>query len=212
MDRDAYLDRWAEVHGGYDPRTSVWARTWLRAMYTLGVPLARAGVRPHALTIAGLAACALVPVVAGAAGPLAAAPVVVLSGLLDSLDGTVAVLRDRVSRVGYVFDSLADRVGEALYLWALWLLGAPAWLCALAGAATWLLEYTRARAIGAGMAGIGVVTVWERATRVAVTAAGLLVAGLVPGAVTVTAAVWAVLGVVGLGQLLVVVSRRLAAR
>lgn len=213
LDRETYLDRWAAAHGGYDPRGSVWARTWLRLAYVLGTPLARAGVRPHALTLAGLAVCALVPVAAGAAGPLAAAPLVALSGLLDSLDGTVAVLRGRVTAVGYVLDSLTDRLGEALYLWALWLLGAPAWLCVLAGGLAWLLEYTRARAVAGGMAEIGVVTVWERATRVAVTTAGLLVAGVTgSAAVTVTATAWALLGVVGLAQLLVVVSRRLAGR
>jgi CDP-diacylglycerol--glycerol-3-phosphate 3-phosphatidyltransferase len=60
------------------------------------------------------------------------------------------------------------------------------------------------------MTEIGVVTVWERATRIAVTAAGLLLTPWVPVAPTVTAGVWAALGPAALVQLLVVVHRRLA--
>jgi CDP-diacylglycerol--glycerol-3-phosphate 3-phosphatidyltransferase len=221
VDLDTYLDRWSAAHGGYDPRGSVWPRAWLRLTYAAGVPLARRGVSPGALTAAGVLACGLVPVLAARGWPVAAAGVVAASGLLDSLDGAVAVLRDRVTPFGYVLDSVADRVGEALYLLALWSLGAPGWWCVLGGGLAWLLEYSRARAVGAGLTAVGVVTVWERATRVAVTAAGLLLAGAfgafgafgAAGAfgafAAVTAAAWVVLGLVGVTQLLVVVRRRL---
>lgn len=209
MDFPAYLDRWSAAHGGYDPAASVWSRSWLRAVYALAAPLARAGVRPHAVTVAGVVACGLAPVAAWAGLVPLAAVAVAASGLLDSLDGAVAVLRDRVTAFGYVLDSVADRVGEALYLWALWLLGAPGWVCVVAGALAWLLEYVRARAVGAGLGDIVVVTVWERATRIAVTAAGLLVTAVLPVAATVTAGVWVLLGLVGSGQLLVGVRRRL---
>jgi CDP-diacylglycerol--glycerol-3-phosphate 3-phosphatidyltransferase len=219
VDFSAYLDRWSAVHGGYDPRRSVWSHSWLRAVYALAAPLARAGMRPHAVTLAGLLACAVAPVAARAGLVPLAAVAVAASGLLDSLDGAVAVLRDRVTSFGYVLDSVADRVGEALYLWALWLLGAPAWLCVTAGALAWLAEYVRARAVGAGLDDIVVVTVWERAMRIAVTVSGLLVAGLLglagqpdrAGALAATATVglWVLLGLVGLVHLLVAVRRRL---
>jgi phosphatidylglycerophosphate synthase len=205
---DDYLDGWSAAHGGHDPRPSVWSRVWLTLTYRAARPLARLGVAPHAVTAAGLVATALVPLVAWAGWPPAAAAVVLLAGLLDSLDGAVALLTGRATPSGYVLDSVADRVGEALLLAALWLLGAPGWLCVLAGALAWLLEYTRARAVGAGLREIGVVTVWERATRLAVTGAGLVLAAFVPA--TVTAAVWAVLGVVGLAQLSRALRRRLS--
>jgi len=53
--------------------------------------------------------------------------------------------------------------------------------------------------------------VWERPTRVIVTAAFLLCAGLFADDVwaSLGAAAWVGLGVVGLGQLLIVVRRRL---
>jgi len=218
--REGYLDRWAEGHGGYDPRTAFWPRQWLTLTYAAGAPLARRGVAPDVLTAAGLAVCAVVPVLAalGSGWPLLAVPMLVLSGLVDSLDGAVAVLTGRATRFGYVLDSVVDRLGELLYLLALWLLGAPGGLCVAAGVLAFLLEYARARAGAAGLAEIGVVTVWERATRIVVTAFGLLAAGalgllaapLVPWAAGVTAAAWVGLGAVGVVQLLVVLRRRLA--
>jgi CDP-diacylglycerol--glycerol-3-phosphate 3-phosphatidyltransferase len=53
-----------------------------------------------------------------------AALVVVLSGLLDNLDGAVAVLTGRSTRWGYVLDSTADRVSDLAYVGALLLAGA----------------------------------------------------------------------------------------
>jgi CDP-diacylglycerol--glycerol-3-phosphate 3-phosphatidyltransferase len=123
------------------------------------------------------------------------------------------VLTNRVSRLGYVYDSVADRLGEAAWLVALWLLGVPAWLALAAGAAAWLHEYLRARATAAGMREIGVVTVAERPTRAIVVTVGLLLGGLagaagrplVAGTATLAAAVLLLLGVVALGQLVVAV-------
>jgi phosphatidylglycerophosphate synthase len=150
--------------------------------YRLGRPLARAGVTPDAVTMMGIAvtALALPPAAVGGRWPLLAVLVVTVSGLLDNLDGCVAVLTGRTTRWGYVVDSLADRVCDGLYLVTLWLAGAPAGLCVGAGAAVVLLEYGRARATGAGFDEIGLITVGERPTRIVLTCFGLLFAGLLP--------------------------------
>ena len=121
------------------------------------------------------------------------------------------MLAGRATRWGYVLDSVTDRCSDLLFLVALWLAGAEPWVC-LAGAALMLLqEYARARAGASGMSEVGVVTVWERPTRVIVTAAFLGSAALLgdPWS-TLGAAAWLALGVVGLVQVLVVVRRRLA--
>jgi phosphatidylglycerophosphate synthase len=215
-DREGYFDRWSTVHGGYDPRGSGWARWWLGITHRCGLPLARWGVAPDVLTlwgaVTGLAVVALAA--PGGRWPLLAAVVVVGSGLLDNLDGCVAVLTDRATRFGAVLDSVVDRVSDGLYLAALWALGAPGPLVVAAGSLMLLQEYARARATAGGMSDIGVVTVWERPTRVVVTAFTLLSAGLLPAygdtAAAVGAAAWAGLGGVGLTQLLVVVRRRLS--
>jgi CDP-diacylglycerol--glycerol-3-phosphate 3-phosphatidyltransferase len=215
LDRAQYFDRWAQLHGGYDPRSSRLTGAWLTVAYTLARPLAAARISPDLVTLVGAAVSMLAVYLAslGGRGVIGAAVVVALSGVVDNLDGAVAVMTGRTSRWGFVLDSVVDRVSDGLYLVALWVVGAPAWLCVLAGALMGLQEYTRARAGNAGMSEIGVVTVWERPTRVITTAMFLLGAGIyvasAPGWVSAGAAVWAVLGVVGLVQLLVVVRRRL---
>jgi CDP-diacylglycerol--glycerol-3-phosphate 3-phosphatidyltransferase len=171
-------------------------------------------VGPDAVTVLGLllAVAVVLPASAGGRWPLLAVLLVVVSGVLDSLDGAVAVLAARTTRWGFVLDSLCDRISDAAYAGALALAGGP-WAIAVAGVAlAWLQEYARARAAVAGMPEIGVVTVSERPTRVIVTATFLLGAGLYPASTgrwaTAGTAAWATLGVVGLVQLLVVIRRR----
>src|SRR3954451_16881832 len=149
---ETYYDAWSAVHGGYDPRSAFWPRTWLAMVHVLARPLVRRRVAPDVVTGLGGAATALAlpPAAAGGAWPLLAVLVVIVSGLLDNLDGCVAVLTGRTSRWGYVVDSLADRFCDALYVLALCFAGAPARLCVAAGGAVVLLEYGRARAVGAG--------------------------------------------------------------
>jgi CDP-diacylglycerol--glycerol-3-phosphate 3-phosphatidyltransferase len=214
-DLETYYDAWSAVHGGYDPRSAFWPRTWLAMVHVLARPLVRRRVPPDVVTLLGVAATALAlpPAAAGSAWPLLAVIVVVASGLLDNLDGCVAVLTGRSSRWGYVVDSLADRVCDGFYLVALWLAGAPAGLCAGAGAGIVLLEYGRARSAGAGFDEIGVVTLGERPTRIVVTCFGLAGAGIVPSAAAWSAGAGAAatLGVslIGAAQFLRVARRAL---
>jgi phosphatidylglycerophosphate synthase len=218
-----YARAWSVLHGGFDPETAApLIRGWVRLAYRGGSLLARLGVTPGAVTLAGLLLCAVVPVAArlGPAGLIAAAFVVLAAGFADSFDGAVAVITGRASRSGYVLDSVADRVGEAAWLVAFWLAGAPGWLAVTAGAVSWLHEYVRARATAAGMPDIGAVTVGERPTRVSVAISGLLIGGVAelvhPGwggiVVTAAAAVWLALAVIGLAQLAAVTRRALSDR
>lgn len=215
-DRAGYLVRWAPLHGGYEPTPTSLVGRWLTLAYVIARPLAVRGVSPDVLTAWGVLVSAAVAAAAAPGGrwPLVAAGVVVLAGLLDNLDGAVAILADRTSGWGYVLDSLADRLSDAAYLLPLWFLGAPGPLCVVGGALMGLQEYARARAGNAGMGEVGVITVWERPTRVVLTAGLLLGSGLLVGRAdliaTAGAAVWIALGVVGLTQLLLVVHRRLA--
>ncbi|GAB3984790.1 hypothetical protein GCM10027615_73180 [Plantactinospora veratri] len=220
---DEYANKWARLHGGFDPRmatTSV--RRWLRMSYVLGCFLARLHVSPTAVTVLGVLLCVAVPVAVaqsrpGPVGPLLAAGFVLLAAVADSIDGAVAVVTGRTTRLGYVYDSLADRVGEVCWLIAFWLVGAPGVLVAAAGGLSWLHEYTRARSVSAGMKEIGTVTVGERPSRVSVAVVGLLIAGLAhlvmpelaAGTITVATAIWVLLGFFGMVQLLSAVRRSL---
>ena len=210
--REGYFAAWAALHGGYDPCGNALVRGWLSMTYVVARPLAGRHVPPDAVTVLGVLVSAGAAVPAGAGGwwLLAAALVVVASGLLDNLDGAVAVLAGRASPWGHVLDSLADRVSDLLYLLALWLAGAPAAVCVAGGVLMVLQEYARARAAAGGMTEVGVVTVWERPTRVIVTAAFLASAAALGDPWPALGAwAWVGLGAVGLAQLLVVVRRRL---
>jgi phosphatidylglycerophosphate synthase len=183
--------------------------------YALARPLASLRVAPDAVTAAAVVVSGLAAWLAWLGGRwlLLSAAVVALSGLLDNLDGAVALLQRRASAWGFVLDSVADRCSDLLYLLAFWLAGAPGELCAAAGALTFGLEYVRARAAAGGMSEIGLVTLWERPTRVIVATLFLLGAGLYAGDAsawaTAGASAAATLGLVGSAQLLVVVRRRL---
>jgi CDP-diacylglycerol--glycerol-3-phosphate 3-phosphatidyltransferase len=213
MDRAEYLERWSALHGEVPPVGLVGG--WLRLSHAIARPLAAAGIRPNAVTVAGLVLAGLVlPVAAGGdRWPLLAVLLIVLAGLLDSLDGAVAVLTDRVSRRGAVLDATCDRLADLCLISALWLAGgSPGW-CVAGGVVALLHEQLRASARAVGMREVGIVTVAERPTRVIVTATFLLGAGLYPdragGWATAGASAWTVIGIIGFLQLAVVVRRRL---
>jgi len=185
-------------------------------MYATARPLARLRVPPDVVTLLGLVVSAGVPAFAHLGGRwlIVASVACVLSAAADSLDGVVAVLTDRVTAFGAVLDSVVDRGSDLLYLLAFWVVGAPVGVCVAGGVLMLLQEYARARANAAGLPDIGIVTVWERPTRVIVTTMFLLGAGIYVASSAWWASAgawgWVVLGVIGFSQLLVVVKARLS--
>jgi phosphatidylglycerophosphate synthase len=206
LSRDEYLAAWSRWHGGAGTDTRL-IRGWLSLAYALARPMA--GLPPVVVTALGLAVAALAvwPAAAGGLWLIAAGVLVGLSGLLDSLDGALAIGTGRASRRGFVLDSVVDRLTEAAYAAALWAAGAPGWLAVGFGALCWLPDYLRARAGQAGVAETGALSVWERPARVAMTGMTLLGAGVVAAAggaelvVTAGTAVGALLGAVAVAQL-----------
>ncbi len=214
MDRATYLQRWSALHGGADPSGRL-VGGWLAVVHAVARPLARVGLSPDAVTVLGLLVALTAPLLAslGGIGLVAAAVVVALSGLVDSLDGAVAVMTERTSRWGAVLDAVADRVSDAAFVAALWVAGAPPGACVAAVGLGWLQEYARARAGAAGMTELGVLTINERPTRVVIVVMFLLACAARPdddpGWATLGAWTLVVVGVIGLVQLLRVVRRRL---
>jgi CDP-diacylglycerol--glycerol-3-phosphate 3-phosphatidyltransferase len=215
LSRDEYLDAWSRWHGGTGTEKAL-VRGWLSVAWTLARPLA--GLPPIVATALGLlvAAAAVLPARAGDSWLLLAGVLVGLSGLLDSLDGALAIGTGRASRRGFVLDSVVDRLTEAAYAGALWVAGVPGWLAVVFGALCWLPDYLRARAGQAGVRETGPISVWERPTRVIMTGLTFVGAGVVAGlhlddqVVTAGAAVGALLGGVGVVQLGLWLRRALA--
>ncbi|MGI8806873.1 MAG: CDP-alcohol phosphatidyltransferase family protein [Acidimicrobiales bacterium] len=196
MDGDEHVRDWAALHLTEPPGGLVGG--WLKGAAAVARPLVRAGVSPNMVTVAALVvAVVAVPLAAidGWVGPAAACLAVTLSGLLDSLDGAVAVQAGRTTKVGFLLDSALDRLADAAMPAALAVAaggGATATRLAVgATAACWWLEYVRARGSLAGVGGKPLITPGERPTRIILTAVGL---GL---PVLATAALWAHVVIVG---------------
>jgi phosphatidylglycerophosphate synthase len=173
---DEFFAQWQINHSApdLDPRKTFALRWFLTFTYACAKPFARRRVSPNVVTLGGLVLGALA-LVATKIAPALGGLVVLASSLTDGVDGAVAALSGRSSKIGFVLDSVVDRISDALFVIALVLIGANERLAAGAIAAVWLLEYTRARAGNAGLGEIGVVTIGERPTRVL--ASGLALVG-----------------------------------
>jgi CDP-diacylglycerol--glycerol-3-phosphate 3-phosphatidyltransferase len=211
-------DAWSSLHDGVQPSAVV--RGWLRMVRALAAgPVLR--VPPDVLSATGvlvlLAAWAAVAVLGW---PALAVPLVVAAGVLDGLDGAVALRTGRARPMGAVVDAVADRLGDLVLGLILLALGAaPGWVAAAVGVVL-LHEYLRSRAQAAGMPGVGAVTVAERPTRLILVAMGAGGVAVFPSGVpllewgwgTTLAIMWTAVGVVGMGQLLVGVRRSMPPR
>ncbi|MCX2946878.1 CDP-alcohol phosphatidyltransferase family protein [Lentzea sp. NEAU-D7] len=213
------VDGWSRLHGE-DVSASRLVVGWLRFVHALARPLDR--VPPDLLSLAGVVAAGGAVAVAGAGGrwPLLALVLVVATGVLDGLDGAVALRTGRARPLGAVVDAVADRLADLSLVLVLLVLGAEAWWCAAIGVTVLLHEYARAKAQAVGMASAGAITVAERPIRIIVVAIACAGTGLAPGGTPVTgwswavvsALVWAACAVVGFGQLVAGVRRELSGR
>lgn len=189
--RTDLIAAWSALHHGLAPSPLV--RRWLRLMWALARPLAAARVPPAAITVAGVVLAVDAPLLA-ARLPLVAAALILAAALCDGLDGAVALLRGRVTRLGALADMIADRIADTAFALAMWQAGAPLWLAVLAACLSAGLEVARRRPL---------ITVAERPTRV-ICAVLACVSSAVSDATwppTVCAAVWVAATCVALVQM-----------
>jgi CDP-diacylglycerol--glycerol-3-phosphate 3-phosphatidyltransferase len=141
--------------------------------------LARLGVHPNTLTIAGFCLNGVAGVFAALGWLSAAGLMTLVASSTDALDGAVARLTGQQSPFGAFFDSTLDRLSEgAVLLGLLWWYATQgrAEVAVLLGAillGSVMVSYTRARAEGVGFAcKVGLLT---RAPRVALLGLGMLI-------------------------------------
>ena len=159
---------------------------------TLAQVFFRLGFSPNRLTITG----ALFAVMCGGflltGQPAVGGVILLISGLFDVLDGAVARLSDSSSKFGAFFDSVMDRIGEAVVLLGLLIfflnhdngniLGAVLVYTSLAGSI--MVSYVRARAEGLGIeCAVGLM---QRPERVLALSIGLIIAQWWTPAIIVT--------------------------
>ncbi|MCY4640322.1 MAG: CDP-alcohol phosphatidyltransferase family protein [Chloroflexi bacterium] len=174
-------------------------------------PLAALGVSPHAVSVAALAG-SLGAAVLIARGELALGGAAMLAAAaLDSLDGALARLSGRASRLGALLDSTFDRIAEAAVLGALLYhqLGLghreESMLAFTALAGSLLVSYVRARAEAEGViVADGLLARTERVL--------LLGAGLITGWIRVALWLLAVLALLTAAQRLLIAGKALRDR
>jgi CDP-diacylglycerol--glycerol-3-phosphate 3-phosphatidyltransferase len=149
----------------------------------IGRGLERARISANTLTVVGLALSVVTAVLIGSGHLLWALLGLIASGLVDLLDGTVARRSGQASPRGAFFDSVTDRVSDAVVLGgvAWYLAGEGPYLPMLAftaAALSMLVSYERARAEGLGYDARG--GLMERAERMVLLGIGLAFDILVP--------------------------------
>lgn len=88
-----------------------------------------------------------------------------LSLLFDGIDGSVAIFQRRESAWGATLDSVADRISEAAWAYALYQVGIPLEIAVGLWLAASVQEYARARLSALGVKDLGIVTFAERPMR-----------------------------------------------
>lgn len=160
MNRLEFNRRWSELHGGVEIQGVI--ALWLRISYFLARILAFFRLTPNIVTTIGLLASAAIWFTSYTSQLLA---LVIFSLICDGVDGSLAIYRNSESKLGELYDSIADRISEAFWLMGASFVGVPVrWAIAI-----WVLsatqEYARARLASLGYKEIGVVTPTERPVR-----------------------------------------------
>ncbi len=163
----------------------------------IAIPFARAlgrlGLTPNALTVIGFLGTCVAAFAASQQAWLVAGVFVLVFGIFDLFDGTLARATGTASKFGAFLDSTFDRAGEAIvYIGiAMGSLGAEfksgAVLATAAMGAAFMVSYTRAKSEslgftpGTGMASIGLA---PREVRIAILTVGLLATAALGGIFT----------------------------
>ncbi|MGH9078137.1 MAG: CDP-alcohol phosphatidyltransferase family protein [Acidimicrobiales bacterium] len=163
-----------------------------RVVNPVGNALGRTGLSPDHLTGLGLLLAVPAALAIGSGHLHVGLALLVASAVPDLLDGAVAKASGRASTRGAFFDSVADRVSDALVVGGVaWYLqdryhGHAALLPLAVLAASFLVSYERAKAESLGLDGKG--GLMERAERVVLLCVGLAFAALL------VPLLWAMLG------------------
>jgi CDP-diacylglycerol--glycerol-3-phosphate 3-phosphatidyltransferase len=160
LSKDEFKAKWSSLHS--DAETTGVVGAWLHISYRFGLICTLLRISPNTLTMLGLLGA--VATALTAQSPLAIL-FLVFSLFCDGIDGSVAIFQHRESKFGATLDSVIDRISEALWFYALYAIGAPAWIPITLWCVAAFQEYARAKLASLGVSDIGVVTPAERPVR-----------------------------------------------
>jgi CDP-diacylglycerol--glycerol-3-phosphate 3-phosphatidyltransferase len=159
------------------------------AFEPIALAMGRAGLTPDALTLIGFGITLFGAVLLSQQLWLVGGLVVLIGGVFDMFDGTLARATGQVSRLGAFMDSVFDRWGEALVYLGIVVAGSDftgsgslAVLAAFAMGSSFMVSYTRAKSEGLGFTagrGMAAIGIMPREVRLGVLSLGLVLTGLV---------------------------------
>ena len=177
LTKEEFYAKWSSLHG--DAPVSGVVAWWLKISYRFGLIATLLRISPNALTMLGLISAAVTALTATSWWAMV---FLVFSLFCDGIDGSVAIFQKRDSAWGATLDSVADRISEAFWLFALYLIGIPAWLAITLWSIAAFQEYARAKLTSLNVADIGVITPAERPVRASFLFVSLLMYQLkIPG-------------------------------
>lgn len=160
LKKEELFSNWSALHGDAEVKGIV--RAWLNISFYISRPLILLKFSPNSLSLLSILAAAGFLLTVESHWAIA---LLVLSLLLDGIDGTVAIATGKSSKFGALVDSVSDRLVEGLWAIALYLLGAPWQVVVTAWLAAFVQEYLRARVGGLGVNQVLFVTWCERPVR-----------------------------------------------
>ncbi len=162
------------------------SRTRIKKVFEpIALGMGRLGLTPDALTLIGFAITVVGAVLVAQQLWLPGGVVILLGGIFDLFDGTLARATGKVSKLGAFMDSVFDRAGEAIVYVGI-VIG-----CAFAGfaegaiyaaaamGASFMVSYTRAKSEGLGFTtgtGMAAVGIMPREVRLIILSLGLVFA------------------------------------
>ena len=167
VNQSEFTARWSELHGGAAIQGAV--AGWLRISYWVARALSTFRVSPNAMTLFGvfLSFSLLLQVLMDkeTIPSYQSLFILIFALICDGVDGSLAIYQNRVTQMGALYDSIADRISEAFWLTLVVYMGVPARYAM----AIWILgatqEYARARLASLGFSEVGVITPTERPMR-----------------------------------------------
>ena len=160
LSKSEFKAKWSSLHS--DAETTGIVGAWLNISYRFGLICTLLRISPNSLTMLGLLGAVATAVTAETAWAIL---FLVFSLFCDGIDGSVAIFQHRESKFGATLDSVVDRISEALWFYALYAIGVPAWIPITLWSVAAFQEYARAKLVSLGVSDIGVVTPAERPVR-----------------------------------------------
>jgi CDP-diacylglycerol--glycerol-3-phosphate 3-phosphatidyltransferase len=160
LSKDEFKAKWSSLHS--DAETTGIVGAWLHISYRFGLICTLLRISPNVLTLLGLLGAVATAITAQSAWAIF---FLVFSLFCDGIDGSVAIFQHRESKFGATLDSVVDRISEALWFYALYAIGVPAWIPITLWSVAAFQEYARAKLFSLGVSDIGVVTPAERPVR-----------------------------------------------